>query len=219
MTLLSEYINNDFKALKINEPISEVLDFFEPINYSHFPVLEDDVYMGSIAKNDAETYDFDKNLSDYKYTFERFFARNNAILLDVLSIFSANNTNVIPVLDDQNNYLGYYELEEIIKNFQETPFLSETGSIIIVSKAIQDYSISQISQIIESNNGKILGIYVSKSDYQTVEVTIKINVGDVNDIIQSFRRYDYEIVSDHQQDEYINILKENANYLEKYLSI
>ncbi len=219
MTLLSDYINNDFKALKIDEPISEVQDLFEEVHFSHFPVLENDVYIGSISRNDLETFDFDKNLSDYKYSFERFFARENSILLEVLEIFSKNHSNLIPVLNDENKYLGYYEIEEVIKTFQETPFLSESGNIIIIKKEIIDYSMSQIAQIVESNNGKLLGVFVSNSDLSNIEITLKINVGDINDIIQSFRRYNYEIISEHQQDDYISILKENANYLEKYLSI
>jgi Mg/Co/Ni transporter MgtE len=219
MTILSDYINNDFKALKIDEPISDVQDFFEEVHFSHFPVLENDVYIGSISRNDLETFDFDKNLSDYKYSFERFFARENSILLEVLEVFSKNHSNLIPVLNDENKYLGYYEIEEVIKTFQETPFLSESGNIIIIKKEIIDYSMSQIAQIVESNNGKLLGVFVSNSDLSNIEITLKINVGDINDIIQSFRRYNYEIISEHQQDDYITILKENANYLEKYLSI
>ncbi|MBC7641575.1 MAG: CBS domain-containing protein [Flavobacterium sp.] len=219
MTILSDYINNDFKALTTKETVDEVKDFFDDVTFSHFPVLENDIYIGSISKDDLETFDLNKNLSDYKYSLERFFTRENSILLEVLEVFSKNNSNLIPVLNDENKYLGYYEIEEIIKTFQATPFLSESGNIIIVKKAIIDYSMSQISQIVESNNGKILGIYVSNSDLLNIEITVKINVGDINDIIQSFRRYDYEIISEHQQDDYISILKENANYLEKYLSI
>ena len=219
MTKLSNFINNDYNALKIEGQIADVQDFFEDVNFSHFPVLENDIYIGSISRNDLEAFDFNKILSDYKYSFERFFTRENSILLEVLEVFSKNHTNLIPVLNDDNKYLGYYEIEEIIKSFQETPFLSESGNIIIVRKAILDYSMSQIAQIVESNNGKLLGVYVSNSDLLNIEITLKINVGDINDIIQSFRRYNFEIISDHMQDDYISILKENANYLEKYLSI
>ena len=78
---------------------------------------------------------------------------------------------------------------------------------------------SQITQIVESNNGKLLGLFVSDSDFETVQITMKISLGEINDIIQSFRRYNYEIVSEHQEDDYINILKERSEYLEKYLNI
>lgn len=78
---------------------------------------------------------------------------------------------------------------------------------------------SQVSQIVESNNGKLLGLFVSKSDNDTIEITIKVTLGVMNDIIQTFRRYNYEIISEHNDDNYINTLKERSDYLDKYLNI
>jgi hypothetical protein len=78
---------------------------------------------------------------------------------------------------------------------------------------------SQITQIIESNNGKLLGLFVSDSDVDTIEITIKVSLGALNEIIQTFRRYNYEIVSEHHEDNYINNLKERSDYLDKYLNI
>jgi hypothetical protein len=106
-----------------------------------------------------------------------------------------------------------------MKFFNETPFIKEAGGIIIVKKALIDYSISQITQIVESNNGKLLGLFVSDSDNETIEITIKVTLGVVNDIIQTFRRYNYEIISEHNEDNYINNLKERSDYLDKYLNI
>jgi len=139
--------------------------------------------------------------------------------LDVLEVFAKSHTNVIPVLDENNIYIGYYEMEDIMKFFQETPFLKEQGGIIIVQKGLLDYSMGQVTQIVESNNGKILGCFISEADLENVQITIKIGVGPMNEIIQTFRRYNYEIISEHQEDAYINSLKERSDYLDKYLNI
>lgn len=219
MTEITNYITNDFKAIDSQETISSVQELFEDMNYSHFPVVEEGVYIGSIASEDIETFDANKKIRDYKYSLEGFFARNTMIWLDVLEIFAKNNTDLIPVLDETNNYLGYYEITDILNFFHETPFLQETGGIIIVKKSILDYSMGQIIQIIESNNGKILGLFISKSDIEYTEITIKITSGVMNEIIQTFRRYNYEIISEHFEDSYINTLKERSDYLDKYLNI
>jgi Mg/Co/Ni transporter MgtE len=150
---------------------------------------------------------------------EGFFARKNMIWLDVLEVFAKNHTNIVPVLDEENKYVGYYELEDIVKFFHETPFLKEQGGIVVVEKSIDDYSMSQIAQIVESNNGKLLGLFVSEADIEKVQVTVKIALGSMNDIIQTFRRYNYEIISEHQEDNYLNSLKERSEYLDKYLNI
>jgi CBS domain-containing protein len=219
MTEITDYITNDYKAIDSQETIAAVQDFFLDVPFSHFSVLNEGVYLGSIAADDVETFDADKKVVDYKYTLEGFFARKNMIWLDVLEVFAKNNSNIVPVLDDENSYLGYYELEDIVKFFHETPFLKEQGGIIVVKKNILEYSMSQITQIVESNNGKLLGLFVSEADTEDIQVTIKIALGGMNDIIQTFRRYNYEIVSEHHEDNYLNNLKERSDYLDKYLNI
>lgn len=219
MTDITDYITNDFKAIDSGQTIADVQDFFIDVSYSHFPVLSEGVYLGSIAVDDVETFDSDKKVADYRYALEGIFARKGMIWLDVLEVFAKNHTNIVAVLDENNAYLGYYELEDIIKFFHETPFLKEPGGIIVVEKGIVDYSMSQIAQIVESNNGKLLGMFVSEADGDKIQVTIKIALGGMNEIIQSFRRYNYEIISEHQEDNYLNTLKERSDYLDKYLNI
>jgi Mg/Co/Ni transporter MgtE len=219
MTTITDYINNDFRAMDSQETILAAQDFFMDVSFSHFPVLEDGIYIGSIVAEDLETFDMDKKISHYKYTLEPFFVRSKMNWLDVLEVFGKNHTDIVPVLDENNLYLGYYELTDSMRFFNETPFIKESGGIIIVKKALVDYSISQVSQIVESNNGKLLGLFVSNSDNDTIEITIKVTLGVMNDIIQTFRRYNYEIISEHNDDNYINTLKERSDYLDKYLNI
>lgn len=219
MTEITNYISNDFKAIDSQETIAVVQGFFDELTFSHFPVVEKEIYIGSIASEEIETFDSAKKVIDYRYTLERFFARTTMVWLDVLEVFAKNNTDLVPVLNEDNKYVGYYELGAIMKFFNETPFLREPGRIIVVKKRVMDYSISQITQIVESNNGKLLGLFVSAADIENIEVTLKINVGPINEIIQTFRRYDYEIISEHQEDNYINTLKERSDYFDKYLNI
>lgn len=219
MTEITNYITNDYKAIDSQETIATVQDFFDELTFSHFPVVEEGIYIGSISSEDIETFDSLKKVFDYRYSLEVFFARENMIWLDVLEVFAKNHSNLVPVLNEKNNYLGYYEIRDIMKFFHETPFLQESGGIILVKKKTLNYSMGEITQIIESNNGKILGLFVSKSNVEFTEVTIKISLGVMNEIIQSFRRYDYEIISEHFEDNYINTLKERSDYLDKYLNI
>lgn len=219
MTAITDYINKDYRAIDSQETILAAQDFFMDTPFSHFPVLEDGIYIGSIVADDLETFDTDKKVCDYKYTLEPFFVRPAVIWLDVLEVFGKNHTDVVPVLDENNHYIGYYELADIMRFFNETPFIKEAGGIIIVRKSIVDYSMSQVTQIVESNNGKLLGLFVSNSDNDTIEITIKVTLGVMNDIIQTFRRYNYEIISEHNEDNYINNLKERSDYLDKYLNI
>lgn len=219
MNNLTSYINNEIKPLKHTQTIANAQDLFLDIPYTHFPVTEEGIYMGCISKENAEILNSEALINDSRFNFDRFFVRENMIWLDVLEIFAKNDSNIIPVLDTKNTYLGYYELEDVIRFLHETPFLKEEGGIIVVEKEIDKFSMSQVAQIIESNNAKILGIFISNVVGNKVEITIKISQSGINDIIQTFRRYEYEIISEHQEDSYINSLKERSEYLDKYLNI
>lgn len=219
MAEISEYINNDFNALDNEAAIGNVQDFFADTHFTHFPVVEGGVYVGSVSSEDVDSFSTDKTLAQYRYAFEGFFVRNDTIWLDVLEIFARNRSNVLPVLNKENVYLGYYEIHDIVKIFNETPFLKEQGGLLIVEKGIADYSMGQVVQIVESNNAKILGLFISDTTADSVQITIKTALGGLNEIIQTFRRYNYEIVSEHQEDSYLNALKDRSDYLDKYLNI
>ncbi|WP_298146026.1 CBS domain-containing protein [Flavobacterium sp.] len=219
MTEIGNLLSKDLKPFAADESIENVQDFFAEQLFSHFPVMEDGVYIGSIAAEDAETFDTSKMVSDYKYSLEGFFVRDSMFWLDVLEVFAKNHTNVVPVLTDENKYTGYYELTEVTSLFHETPFLKESGGILVVRKDVRDYSMGQIVQIVESNNVKLLGAFISFLDNQFAEVTVKVSQGSINELIATFRRYEYEIVSKHEEDDYINNLRERSEYLDRYLNI
>jgi predicted transcriptional regulator len=219
MLAITDYINNDFKAIKSSDSIESIMDFFEESRFSHFPVVEEGVYIGCISSEEVETYDSSKKISDYSYSLKGFYVRTNLFWIDVLEVFSRNNTTVIPVLDEENNYVGYYEITEVIRNFYDTPFVKDFGGVIIVEKSILDFTMSQVVQIVESNGGKILGLYVSNTTSDKVQVTIKIVLGGMNEILQSFRRYEFDIISEHKEDIFLNDLKDRSAYLDKYLNI
>lgn len=219
MNSLDSYINNEIKPIKHNDSIAEVQDVFVDFPYSHFPVTEDGVYIGCVSKEAVEFLNANAKVNDSRFNFERFFVRSTMIWLDVLEVFAKNEANLLPVLDNKNNYLGYYELEDVIRFLHETPFLKEEGGIIIVEKEVDKFSMSQVAQIVESNNAKILGLFISNVANGKVEITVKISQSGLNDIIQTFRRYEYEIISEHQEDSYLNSLKERSDYLDKYLNI
>ncbi len=216
---LTQYIINDIKPLGIKDSVREFQVMFNQLTYSHIPVNNDGVYIGCISETDAHCFESDKSIEEFKYSLEGFFVRDTTVWLDILEAFAQNSTNIMPVLSGNNQYLGYYELNDIINLFNETPFFAEPGAILIVEKGLADYSFSEISQIVESNNGKLLGSFISKIENDVAQVTLKIGNTSLNDVMQTFRRYSYNIVSGSEEDSFTENLKERSEYLKKYLNI
>jgi hypothetical protein len=103
--------------------------------------------------------------------------------------------------------------------FDQTPFFYEPGAVLIIRKGLKEYSFSEVSQIVESNNAKILGVFLSKVENLLAEITVKINNHNISEIIQTFIRYGYEVVSGNEEESYLQDLKDRSDYLKKYLDI
>ncbi len=218
--VLQDLIINDITPLLLKDKVSEIQLLFNQLTYSHIPIKnKEGVFLGSISETDAHCFNCNDSLSKLAYTIDGFFVRETTNWLDVLEAFAQNATNIMPVLDNSNDYLGYYELNDVIGLFNETPFFAEAGGILVVEKGLSDYSFSELSQIVESNNGKLLGAFISKIENDVVHITLKIGNTGLNDIMQTFRRYSYNIVSGHEEDSYLQSLKDRSDYLNKYLNM
>jgi len=215
----TQYIINDLKPFDIETPIKEVQVAFNQLTYSHVPVSVDNKYVGCISETDAHCFETDKTIRDFEYALEPFYVSESTNWLDILEAFALQGSNIMPVLNIEGNYLGYYELSDIMNIFNDTPFLNEAGGIIVVEKGIRDYSFSEICQIVESNDARILGAFISKIDGETVQATVKIGHTGMNAIVQTFRRYGYNIVSNHDEDKFLEDLKARSDYLNKYLNM
>lgn len=216
---IESHIINDVEVKNLDTQVKELQELFNELTYSHLPVQNEGVYLGCISENDIRCFDTDKTLRDYQYSLEGFFARNTDYWLDSLETFAQNQSNILPVLNSENKYLGYLELSDIINLFNETPFLNEPGGILVIEKANKDISFSEISQIVESHNAAFLGLFVSSRSADLTQVTIKLSTSVLNDILQTLRRYGYSIISEHQEDNFQKNLDERSDYLDKYLNI
>ncbi len=220
MKILSN-IKNEYKPLTLKTKVSEVKELFRLTDFNHFAVISNENLVGVISKSEIENIEEnDKEIGSFHYLLNLFFTFDKNInLFDILKIFSSNSTNIIPVTSPENRYLGYIDLSDILYLYNETPFVKSKGIVLLIEKEIKDFSFSEVCQIIETNNGKVYGLFISDSSIDTVVITVKFDSQDINEIIQSFRRYNYKLISNHSEDFYFEELKERSDYLQKYINI
>lgn len=217
---ISQIIINDIAIQPFTQKIGRLKEMFNELTCSHIPVEQNGTYIGSIAENDIRCFEEENTLKEYQYALMPFYIRPENPLLEILKTFANNDTNLLPVLrKEDNKYMGYVELNDIMTILDKTPFFGEEGNIIVVEKKQNDFSFSEISQIVESNEGKLFGAYLNKLTENKAQITIKINNSSLNEILQTFRRYDYEVISEHQEDRFLRDLEERSAYLNKYLNI
>ena len=215
-----EYINKNIKPLDVNDKIKKAQKLFEQNSYSHFPVVNKNTFCGLIEREAIEFFNFDdKRLIELKNQFKIFYAGDSVNWFEVLQNFATYNSNLIPVLNTNKEYIGYYELNDFLHIFRSTPFLHEEGVILVISKNINEYSFSEITQIVESNNATLFGAFISKIENEEAQIVLKLSIHDINNTLLSFRRYNYRILNEFKKDKYLDELNERSDYLQKYLNI
>jgi predicted transcriptional regulator len=217
---ITDYILNEIKPLSLNSSVKTALELFDNYSTTHFIVVENNNILGCFAQEDIlQIENKSDKLVAYSHLLNSFFADKEATVLELLKIFADNDTTLIPILSREKEYIGYYNLSDVLEVFSTSPFMTNNSETLIVEKKEGNYSMSEVSQIVESNNGKLLGVYISENQGGFVQITLKISTEDINEIMQTFRRYDYKIVSIHENDIYLEDLKNRSDYLQKYLEM
>ncbi|WP_276389643.1 CBS domain-containing protein [Eudoraea chungangensis] len=216
---IQSHIIETIPAFELKDTIKDVIHFFKHTTYSHVAIADQSVFVGLLPENDLETFEKGKLIEDYKYNLESFFATKKTSWLDVLEKFARNNANLLPILDEEARILGYYDLNDIVGVFIDTPFFTEPGGILVVAKGIKDYSFSEIAQIVESNNTRLWGAFITEVRNDVIQITLKLSDGNFGEVVQTFRRYNYSILFGNKDDQFIENLKERSDYLDKYLNV
>ncbi|TXD47930.1 CBS domain-containing protein [Polaribacter sp. IC073] len=217
---ITDYILNEIKPLSLKSSVKTAKKLFDNFPFTHFVVVEDNKILGCFAQEDIQTIENKADeLVAHTHLLNSFFADERATVLELLKIFADNNTTVIPVINKDKEYIGYYDLCDVLDVFSTSPFMIEDSETLIIEKLESDYSMSEVTQIVESNGGKLLGMYISEKQQGLVQVTLKISTEDIHEIMHTYRRYDYKIISTHENDVYLEDLKNRSDYLQKYLEM
>lgn len=216
---IQKHIITNIPVFTINDSFEKVLEFFKDNTYSHIAITEQGRFLGVFSENDIETIDVTSKIDVSRYDLETFFAREETNWMDVLEAFARNEANLLPVLGKEEEVLGYYDLTDIVAVFIDIPFFTDPGNILVIAKGIIDYSFSEIAQIVESNNAKMIGAFITDVQNDVVQITLKISADNFNEIVQTFRRYNYHILFGSSDDQFLEDLKQRSDYLDKYLNV
>jgi len=216
--LISEVV----PSLRLTDSGQKALNCMEIFRISHLPVVDGKRLVGLIS--DKIIYDLniiDKPLGDYVSHLPSTHIHTNQHIYEVFSTISVLKLSSVPVLDLHHQYCGVITVFDLAQKFADLVAVSEPGGVIVLELNSIDYSLSQIAQIVEGNDAKILSFYITpESESKILTVTLKINVIDLSAIIQTFVRYDYNIKEVYMDDSVIqNLYDDRFDQLMKYMNI
>ena len=195
-----EILSEEIPPLLHTDSGEKVMLWMDEFKVSHLPVLKNGNFVGLVSE--SAVLDHLNLESDLDHLFDhlpRPFVNQNAHVYDILLKMSTEKLSVLPVLNDNEEYIGCISVYGIMSVLSDFGSLKEHGGILVLEMNQSDYSLAQIAQIVESNNAKILSSYIlSDAASSLLEVTLKINELNLTRIILTFERYDYKIKAAYQ---------------------
>lgn len=162
---------------------------------------------------------YEEPLGNHALSLQKPYVMEHQHVYDVIRQVYDKLT-LIPVINANNHYLGSITLQCLVKYFARLAAVDNPGGIIVLEMGVRDYSLSEIAQIVESNDASILSLYINVlPDSNRMEVTLKINRMDIGAVIQTFNRYNYEIKASFFEDDYNDTLRDRYESLMKFLDI
>ncbi|MCK4466135.1 MAG: CBS domain-containing protein [Bacteroidales bacterium] len=201
--LAKDLISEVVPALKTSDTGLRALSWMEIFRISHLPIVNNKEFLGLIS--DTDIYDLNmanEPIGNHHLSLFSPFVTSDQHIYEIIELVSRLKLTIVPVLNKKKDYMGLITLNDLVQYVADLFALKEPGGIIVLELHQNDYSLNQISQIVEGNNAKILSMYLtSPSDSMKMELTLKINQNDLTSIIQTFERYDYTIKASYMEDE------------------
>jgi len=209
---------SDVPSLCASDEPMGALDLMDQFRIAHLPVVENGKLLGLIGEDslmELENLQGDSTgLPLIKAT-----VTPDTHILDVLKLASEHRLSIVPVVDSDNTYLGSVRMEDLVEQLADMQGANQRGGIIVLELWDKDYSMQQISRIIEENNAKILSTSLSPGEGGKIEVNLKINQPDINAILSSFERFGYTIKASYQELAYTEDLRKRYDELMRILNI
>jgi acetoin utilization protein AcuB len=219
--LARDLITDEIPPLKVSDTGNKALRWMDEFKVSHLPVVKNSEFIGLISESDLiDNSSSEETITKIKPNYITAHSSESQHIFEVVKIVSELSLSVIPVLDANKHYLGSISIHRLMNAIAAMPAVGEPGGIIILEININDYSLSEIARIVENNDAKILGTFItSHPDSTKMEVTLKINKGDLSAILQSFERFKYNVTASYHQSGHKDVLKDRYDALMNYLNI
>jgi len=220
--IAEELINQMIPALKVSDTAEKAIIWMEEFKLEQLPVIEQSRFKGLISEElILESNNLDQPISDFLLFGESCFVTGSQHFFDILKAAIEQNAKLIAVINDEGEYIGVSSYEDALNEFARTVTIQSTGGIIVLSLRTVDYSLTEISRIIESDNIKILGTYVSSPypDSDKIFLTLKLNTNEITSVLASLDRFDYNVVAKFQNIESFEHNKDRIDHLMRFLDI
>lgn len=189
---------------------------------SHIPVVNDSKYIGLVS--DKLIYDLnlvDEPIDKELDKLNTIHAHVDQHIFELAIVMYKLKVSVLPVLNDEHFYVGAITLYDLARRFAALFSLQEPGGVVVIETTATEYSMTQISQIVESNDVRILSFFIDKKPgINTIDLILKLNSEELSGVVQTLTRYNYFVKAIYQDRSMLNDLyKDRFDQFMKFMNI
>ncbi len=218
----AEMINHELPILKLSDTVGKALNWMEENRIAQLVVADDGRYAGIVSEDILMNYEEDLPLSEVMLQFSEIFLFDYQHIYEALAFIAKYQLAIIGVVDEEQNFVGNITTADTYSKFAELLGSHEPGAVLVVSIKNRDYSLAEISRLVESDNAKILSSYYSGNTHlnnDSASLTMKINRESVTSIIATLERFGYTVEASYAHEPIESIEQERYDMLMRYLSV
>jgi CBS domain-containing protein len=214
-----ELIDSNIPVLKETDNVDKALQLMSESKTSHLPFVHETLFSGFFSEEQLLHHDFDTILEDIQPETIDTKIDLNLPVLELVKIFIKSPFDILPVFDQTDVFLGTVEKKETLERFIETLALNDTGGLLEINLNNKEYSLSEISKVVELESANILSSFISYDDQNQMHLTLKLDISQISGVVNALERYGYDVVSYFASEPVTNLEKDRYDLLMKYLSI
>ncbi|MBE2246920.1 MAG: CBS domain-containing protein [Candidatus Competibacteraceae bacterium] len=218
--IAEELISNEIPPLKTSDSGLKALTWMEEFRVSHLPIVNHQDLLGLISEEDIFNLNSPEDaLGNHRLSLYRPYVKSHQHLYEVIKMVSELNLSVVPVLDANEKYLGLVTMPDLIKALSNMAAIKDTGAIVVLELNERDYNLSQIAHIVESNDCRILSVYLyTIPDSTKLDVVLKLNRTDLRGVLAAFNRYNYTVKASYMETGFDDDMKDRFDLFMNFLN-
>ena len=219
--LALELNNNDIPQLQLQDTVAKALQLFSDFKVSHLPVVAEEKFVGLISEEDLLDANNKNMLIELlQKDFILASINENDHFLQAVNISNQYQTNIVPVINFEKELVGTISGQTLLRTLGYFSGSQEIGGIIVLEMERNQFTISEISRIVESNEATVLHLNTTlQPETGLLRVTIHINKKELSAVIAAFERYEYDVIYYFGEEKFENEIQSNYRHLMNYLDI
>lgn len=216
---MKSYINPNIPVLRPSDTVDDALLLFSDYKLTHLPYVIDRSLEGFFSEDLLLNYDIDDHLTDIQPLPAEHILLENDQLTEAVRKATGSGVMLLPVLNADGEFSGVVEKTALFEEFISQLALHQPGGLLEINLQGKDYSLTEISRIIENESGKIISLFITGDGNNDMILSLKLDITQISTVISALGRFGYEVASYYSSEPVNNLEKDRFDLLMKYLSM